>query len=1545
MTRKRKSNLTRSSKRARAAKVLRAQESTDKTNARRLDQVKRQQMLRNSETHGQSQARRALDAQRHASLRAAETKEMAHTRRTLDAQRYALLVAAETSEQRQTRRNIDAKRHASQRARETSEKTQARRALDARRHADLKAAETSEESQLRRNINATRQSNRRLVALRKKWGVLNKAAFEYDPLIDFSNHRLVALGKMDKTCKYCKALKWKGETASICCSGGKVSLATLGEPEEPLKKLFTSDSQESRRFLDKIRKYNSCFQMTSFGANQVIRSSGFSPTFTVQGQVYHRIGSLLPVNNEKHSFLQIYFMGNEYEEVSRRCQNIGELNKGTVLEIQRMLHKHNHLVTTFKMAVDRMPEDVYKLVVPPDRTLRYNAQVINGVAAIVTGEQFEKRDIVLHTRSNNLTRVPDTHKYYDALQYPIIFSKGQEGYHFQIPQIDPETRFSLPHKKVSCMDFYAYHMMVRKDDFNVLSRCRQLASQFYVDMYVKVESERLRYIALNQKKLRTENYVHLHDAVANDANVNPDDLGKLLILPSSFINSPRYQHQYVQDAFTYVRAYGRPDLFITFTCNPAWPEIVDELIPGQKSFDRHDLIARVFRLKVKKLKSVIMKGKLYGEALCILSSIEWQKRGLPHAHVLLWLKDKFKSDQIDNLISAEIPDPSTDKILHDIVVKHMIHDPCGNYNPQSPCMKNSTCKSNFPRQLQKETVLKENGYLLYRRRAPADEGRTVSLKIWNGNHVTVDNSWVVPYSPILSKMFNAHINVDTCGSISAIKYICKYVNSSSRQVMFNFKNDNEISTYQSGRYVSSNEAVWRLLGFPLHERHPALIHLSVHLENGERIYFRKNNLHDLVSSPPKTTLTAFFELCSEDNFARTLLYVEVPKYYIWNASKKTWKRRVKGTPVENWPGVKSSDVLGRVYNVHMRNMECYCLRLLLHHVRGPTCFKDLRRHNGQDLLTFRETCEVKGLLESDKNWESTLEEAANFFTPPSKLRDLFAILITCCGISNPQQLWEKYQNSMSKDILKKLQASDSDITHNPVINNEALLEVENKVYAITGKYVSHFGMNSPLRNEEVKSDLIRELDYDIVALEQQLAEYVPRLNPEQKIVFDNVILNIESKKGGLFFLDAPGGTGKTYLLNLLLAQVRKNKRIALAVASSGIAATLLHGGGTAHSILKLPFDLTHEESPTCNISISSDRGQLLQHCELLVWDECTMSHKKAIEALDRTMKDIKGNQKLMGGMVVLLAGDFRQILPVIAKGTAADEINACLKASTLWQNVEKLSLTTNMRIQLHNDTESEKYAAGLLEIGEDRIAVDNNGMITLNHEFCNAVRNTDELISKVYAELKTNGCDKDWLRERAILAPTNERVNQINEKIMSELDGAIKEYMSIDSIVDNEATSYPVEFLNSLELAGEPSHKLRLKIGVPVLLMRNIDAPRLCNGTRLQITNLGENVIKANILTGVAMGEQVLIPRIPILSKELPFQFKRLQFPLKVAYAMTINKAQGQTLKVAGVHLEHACFSHGQLYVACSRVSSPQNLHVLTTDGKTKNVVYNTVLT
>ncbi|CAI6376322.1 unnamed protein product [Macrosiphum euphorbiae] len=159
-------------------------------------------------------------------------------------------------------------------------------------------------------------------------------------------------------------------------------------------------------------------------------------------------------------------------------------------------------------------------------------------------------------------------------------------------------------------------------------------------MYAKIETERLNFIKNNQMQLRADNYIHFRDAIGRQ-DTDLTHLGQMVVLPSSFTGSPRYMHEKTQDAMTYVRHYGRPDLFITFTCNPRWREVSNALLSEQKSYDRHDIIARIFHLKVKTLMKLLTKGNLFGEVQCFMYSVEWQKRGLPHIHILLWLKQRI----------------------------------------------------------------------------------------------------------------------------------------------------------------------------------------------------------------------------------------------------------------------------------------------------------------------------------------------------------------------------------------------------------------------------------------------------------------------------------------------------------------------------------------------------------------------------------------------------------------------------------------------------------------------------------------------------------------------------------------------------------------------------------------------------------------------------------------------------------------------------------------------------------------------------------------
>jgi len=311
--------------------------------------------------------------------------------------------------------------------------------------------------------------------------------------------------------------------------------------------------------------------------------------------------------------------------------------------------------------------------------------------------------------------------------------------------------------------------------------------------------------------------------------------------------------------------------------------------------------------------------------------------------------------------------------------------------------------------------------------------------------------------------------------------------------------------------------------------------------------------------------------------------------------------------------------------------------------------------------------------------------------------------------------------------------------------------------------------NRPM-HDAFNQELRRETQYDSAALRETVQRNVPLLNQQQKYVYDTLMKVVNDGTAGFFFLDAPGGTGKTFLITLLLATIRSQNGIALALASSGIAATLLEGGRTAHSALKLPLNMQTIETLTCNISRNSAMVKVLQQSKLIVWNECTMAHRKSLEALDRTMQDLRNNQNRFGGAMILLAGDFRQTLPVIPRSTPADELNACLKSSMLWKYVKTFKLDINMRIELQNERSGEVFSQQLLDIGNGKIPVDtSSGYITFPVDFCQFTKSKIELIEMVFPNIAQNYKNHVWLSERVILAPKNVDVNEMNFEIQNKL--------------------------------------------------------------------------------------------------------------------------------------------------------------------------------
>ncbi|CAN1128959.1 hypothetical protein LINPERPRIM_LOCUS17159 [Linum perenne] len=790
----------------------------------------------------------------------------------------------------------------------------------------------------------------------------------------------------------------------------------------------------------------------------------------------------------------------------------------------------------------------------------------------------------------------------------------------------------------------------------------------------------------------------------------------------------RYMKQLFLDAMAICHYFGNPDLFITFTSNAQWPEITNALKNkvGSHGEDKPAIVARVFRMKLQHLKDDINDHHIFGRTVAV--------------------------------ISAQLPNPTEDPIGYASVTKFMIHGPCGIDNPKSPCMVDGKCKKKFPKAYNTETISDMHGYTLYKRQ--------MTKVTVNKSGKYLDNRYVVPYNRHLIIKYQAHINIEICHKGQLIKYLFKYITKGpDRQtVVANTQPVDEIAQYLDCRSISSYEAIWRLFEYPIHERKPNVVRLSIHMPLSQSIAYQgSQTIRSIVGRPgiTNTMLTQWFVLNQRDPSARKYTYDQIPNAYVWSTQLDDWSPRKQGFAV------------GRIPSIPAASEDIFYLRMLLGKISGALNFKDLRTLNGIVYDNYQDTCQAMGLLSSDNEWDLVMLEVSRW-AHPAIIRSMFVSLLIFCQVADPSKLLANWWESMSEDFAHRKQQLDSiEFTQpQPILLYDQLLTNLDYLLHSYSLSLKHFKLPQPMpivTSEQNYNNILTHHQYDKQTEASKSQKYYASLNSDQIRAYSSIMDAIETKKGKLFFLHGHGGTGKTFLYNCIISKVRSTGDISLVVASSGIAATLLQDGVTSHSRFKIPLEI--DSLSTCTVKKGSDVAELLKIATLIV-----------------TMCDIMNmplsgeNYVPFGGKVILLGGDFRQTLPVVPNGSREDNINATLPRSYLWTYCTLLHLKINMRITTNSINTTPMF----------------DGLTF------------PDWVLKSYQSLQ-------YIKSRAIVSPTNAVVSEINNILLAQIPGPSKIYFSSDSLSPtktNIATlelEYPIEFLNSLSFNRIPEHKLELK--------------------------------------------------------------------------------------------------------------------------------------
>lgn len=1052
---------------------------------------------------------------------------------------------------------------------------------------------------------------------------------------------------------------------------------------------------------------------------------------------------------------------------------------------------------------------------------------------------------------------------YETLRYPLFFTRGEPGW--GLGNAKEKSKTLLRHLR---------QMILREPRFRQL---HALGQQYIVDQYSRIEDIRLFFGADQAKKSKELAYGSLEF----DAQDEDEDPWKGVDVPDSFVKSDGWFRAKLADSMTLLARFGKPDFFVTVTTNPMWPEI--------RRFTKNAtqdpvLTCQIFEAKLQRLlKHLRSRDSVLGRPAYTVGVIEFQKRGLPHAHLLLYAEDRAGKDftakpaDVDNFVCTEISETKT-TWGRKLVDSNMVHR-CGPFcfTKKHNCAGKTEicqelcdlCRKRFPHDFCEKTKLDpEKGHVIHRRREPEDR-------------------LCVEFNETLLRMWDGHCNVKVASTAQIIAYLFAYTfkgNDKAEYILQLEETGSPLKAYRKARYLTSMEAVWRALSYQNVWIEPSVHTLNVtipfvvggQLEAHRKKIAKTKNMTKSIERGTLDPVQAWFyrpqhlkNLTPQEYFESYGLSSEpFAKIEKLKEGKDYWRDQRPGKPwyVRKHPRGKQ---IWRFFNLHPYHGASFYLMLLLKHGLA----KPILNNSQKPLDGFR------ACLEMNSATYDTYEEAVRTEIPhllgdegpllyfrelianqesPSRLRWSFVLLIEHCSWGHSQ--FEEFKDALSQDFVLRGWKPEK-------AREAALADLQRRLRKI-GKSLKDFGFAIQIDQQQearlLGEDSRSELFVDCAEPEE--------LRPEdQKPMHDTLLEAFERNRKAvpgdhLYNISAKAGAGKTFTINALLKSAWCAGLNVIACASSGIAAGELAGGTTAHKALGLPFDENNEEQLTIAMSPGTKLYREIEAAHGIIIDEAYMLDARYYYALDEFLRGMAAKsannavQSLaslpFGGKVIALIGDFQQLPPVVksAGNAIAKTIERSFKSTPFWEQTSALRLHKSERLKA--DPEFAKWLECVARDGGSTLERIPGGANILFPEYITHEDDQEKglewlggdylkTLKKTEFDIKNNDhIDAAvGLAKCAYVCSINETCNRINKEITDHLAGDVVELHSDNTVTcDGEKFSCghfsSSDFMETIHDGSRPPGVLRIKPGSVVFIMQNLmrDLPRYTKCVVLSIS-------------------------------------------------------------------------------------------------------------